>query len=177
MAKSMTIESRFRILAEPLVDDRARCAARSPGSQAERSSFSGAAGDLCRNTKSSSGYRIARAEGIGRNVELPGDFLTHMRVSSDATGIVRADAFEPGDERISEAPEISGGHWVFSYYVPCAARSRVVAVIALGRGAGGHFYRLRTRLCFDRFRVTSRSRSKTHRCCRSRVRELASSSG
>ena len=87
--------------------------------------------------KSRSGYRVARAEGIGRSVELPDDFLTHMRIASDATGIVRADAFETGDERISEAPENSGARRVFSYYVPCAARSRVVAVIALGRGAGG----------------------------------------
>lgn len=87
--------------------------------------------------RTASGFRVARAEGVSRKIELPNDFLTMLRVGSGATGIVRADTFDSTDNAISESPDALKAGRAFSYYVPCAARSRVVAVIALGRGAGG----------------------------------------
>jgi len=89
------------------------------------------------DSKAPSGFRVARADGVSRKIELPGDFLTMLRVESGSTGIVRADSFDSWDSAISESPDALKAGRVFSYYVPCAARSRVVAVIALGRGAGG----------------------------------------
>ncbi|MGH9848203.1 MAG: GAF domain-containing protein, partial [Blastocatellia bacterium] len=76
-----------------------------------------------------SGFRVARAEGVERDIQVPADFLPTLRAGSTATGIVRVGQTE------SEAEEAS--HRTFSYYVPCAARSRVVAVIALGRTTDG----------------------------------------
>ncbi|NDD63280.1 MAG: PAS domain S-box protein [Acidobacteria bacterium] len=92
-----------------------------------------------------SGFRMARSEGVSSEVTLPGDFIRQLREHSSATSIVRIDEMEPeGSEwpRQLERPGIESAGTAltdqpFSYYVPCAVRSRVVAVIALGRLADG----------------------------------------
>lgn len=80
-----------------------------------------------------SGFRMARAEGSESDLMLPADFGRQLRDYSAATGIVRIDELDPeegdGGGSIPTRP--------FSYYVPCAVRSRIVAVIALGRVADG----------------------------------------
>lgn len=93
-----------------------------------------------------SGFRVARAEGVDRRIALPNDILSILRERSGATGVVRAD--EPGQAPNGFEDEFefddSADHSYdpladapFSYYTPCAARSRVVAVLALGRPTDG----------------------------------------
>ena len=77
-----------------------------------------------------SGYRVARAVGLN-GVTLPANFREAIRVHSAKTGVVRADDLELVPE--SEASVRRALH----YYVPCAVRGRVVAVIGLGRSAHG----------------------------------------
>ncbi len=78
-----------------------------------------------------SGFRVARVEGVGREIPLPVDFLQQLRENSLENGIVRILSQEADDETDNEPGQL------FSYFVPCAARSRVVAVIALGRTTDG----------------------------------------
>ncbi len=85
-----------------------------------------------------SGFRVTRVEGVDRELTLPDDFLSMLREHSGASGIVRADDIEqPADEIELDEPATQPPRRLFSYYVPCAARSRVVAVIALGRTTDG----------------------------------------
>src|SRR5262249_38277705 len=79
-----------------------------------------------------SGFSVARTEGVDREIVLPADFLNTLRVGSIASGIVRVDTVDDVEDETDE-----NSRPLFSYYVPCAARSRVVAVIALGRTADG----------------------------------------
>jgi PAS domain S-box-containing protein len=85
-----------------------------------------------------SGFRVARTEGVNGGIALPDDFLSTLRAQSGSTGIVsmgipdQLDADAGIGDAAAHLPEQS-----FSYYVPCAARSRVVAVIAIGRTADG----------------------------------------
>lgn len=83
-----------------------------------------------------SGFKIARAEGSGREIHLPADFRTRLRQWSIGSGIVRVDAIGGGEDwdGSDSGEDRAQG---FSYYVPCAARSRIVAVIALGRTTNG----------------------------------------
>lgn len=83
-----------------------------------------------------SGFRLARIEGAGPRIELPVDFLRILREHSGATGIVRVDNLESDDEPAEdELPVNSYRH--FSYFVPCAVRSRVASILALGRTSEG----------------------------------------
>jgi PAS domain S-box-containing protein len=85
-----------------------------------------------------SGFKLARAEGIDCELELPSDFLAILRERSGATGIVKADEIEAeGEHAVFEDLQPPALRRLLHYYVPCAARSRVVAVIALGRATGG----------------------------------------
>jgi PAS domain S-box-containing protein len=77
-----------------------------------------------------SGYRVARAAGLGQ-VNVPADFRDMIRTRSSETGVVRADDLEmalEGDGYVRR---------VLHYYVPCVVRGRMVAVIGLGRSADG----------------------------------------
>src|SRR5882762_6124556 len=77
-----------------------------------------------------SGYRVARAAGLGQ-INLPADFRDMIRTRSSETGVVRADDLEmalEGDGYVRR---------VLHYYVPCVVRGRMVAVIGLGRSADG----------------------------------------
>jgi hypothetical protein len=91
-----------------------------------------------------SGFRVARAEGVAPGITLPNDILSVLRERSGATGVVQADEpeltgaeFEFDDQATHAHDGASGAASPFSYYAPCAARSRVVAVLALGRPADG----------------------------------------
>ncbi|MBX3280286.1 MAG: PAS domain S-box protein, partial [Acidobacteria bacterium] len=83
-----------------------------------------------------SGFRPARTEGVDCEVELPADFLSILREHSGATGIVRTEAIE-GDEGDEGNYDFGALRRQFICFAPCAVRSRVVAVIALGRSPGG----------------------------------------
>jgi two-component system, NtrC family, sensor kinase len=77
-----------------------------------------------------SGYRVARAAGLGQ-INVPPDFRDMIRTRSSETGVVRADDLEM-------VPEGDGFvRRVLHYYVPCVVRGRMVAVIGLGRSADG----------------------------------------
>jgi hypothetical protein len=93
-----------------------------------------------------SGFRAARAEGVASGIALPNDILSILRERSGATGVVQADKpwqddpeFEFDDRADHPFDDPAGAMDVspFSYYAPCAARSRVVAVLALGRPTDG----------------------------------------
>ena len=91
-----------------------------------------------------SGFRVARAEGVSPQVALPDDILSILRERSGATGVVLADEpwlawaeFEGGELELDDTPHEALVSAPFSYYTPCAARSRVVAVLALGRPTDG----------------------------------------
>jgi two-component system, NtrC family, sensor kinase len=87
-----------------------------------------------------SGFRVARAEGLDRKIALPDNILSILREHSGATGVVRMDTLEEeGDKdgfEFEDPAHYSPGGLV-NYYVPCAARSRVVAILALGRTTDG----------------------------------------
>ncbi|HEY7180492.1 MAG TPA: GAF domain-containing protein, partial [Blastocatellia bacterium] len=97
-----------------------------------------------------SGFRVARAEGVAPGVTLPQDILSIIRERSGATGVVQMDepglAFDDFDFDFEDQAANSPGRPLeslaratapVSYYTPCAARSRVVAVLALGRPTDG----------------------------------------
>jgi two-component system, NtrC family, sensor kinase len=88
-----------------------------------------------------SGFRLTRAEGIDQEIALPHDFRRLLREKSNATGIFRVANLDSPDspDSIDEDGYLfrSSPDQLFSYYVPCAVRSRIAAVIALGRTADG----------------------------------------
>lgn len=85
-----------------------------------------------------SGFRVARVEGVDQEVSPPNDLLSILREHSGADGIVRIDQLEPvSDEFELDDLALQPSRGPFSYYAPCAARSRVVAVLALGRATDG----------------------------------------
>lgn len=84
---------------------------------------------------SDSGFRVARAEGLGRDILIPADFMQMLREGSLETGVVRVE--EPDTMDIPANGEPARPRKSLSYYVPCAVRSRIAAVIALGRSADG----------------------------------------
>jgi two-component system, NtrC family, sensor kinase len=77
------------------------------------------------------GYRVARAVGLSEAMIVPPDFRDMIRTRSAQTGVVRADDLDL-------AQETSGFvRRTLHYYVPCVVRSRMVAVIGLGRSSDG----------------------------------------
>ena len=80
---------------------------------------------------SPSGFTLARAEGLDRENQLPADVIERVR-GTRPSEIIRAGELEVDGEEIEDISRRR-----FYYYVPCSARSRVVAVIALGRTVDG----------------------------------------
>jgi hypothetical protein len=85
------------------------------------------------------GYRIARSVGLSERFNIPNDFKRMLRQKSAANGIVRADQIDIPELNIQEA---SGNgrtpvRQELHYFVPCVVRSRMVAVIGLGRAKDG----------------------------------------
>jgi hypothetical protein len=93
-----------------------------------------------------SGYRIARATGIPgwRDAEnpllLPLDFASELRERSAANnGIVLTDNYESEyDPDLNDSLAFPTTR--LSYFAPCAVRSRIVAVIGLGRTTDGGLF-------------------------------------
>lgn len=87
-----------------------------------------------------SGFRAARLEGVEREINLPADFLALLRDRTDSSGIVRVESTDAEEDAITGrliTPDESLSRRLFSYFVPCGSRSRVVAVLALGRSTDG----------------------------------------
>ena len=84
-------------------------------------------------------FRTARSAGLSDEFKVPADFRQMIRQKSADKGVVRADEFDIND---TEAPinETNGGSPYRSelhYFVPCVVRSKMVAVIGLGRASDG----------------------------------------
>lgn len=92
-------------------------------------------------------YRIAKSVALSDHYRIPADFKQMIRQKSAETGIVRADQFELGDGEVTYAPVNGNGNGngnghlpvrqELHYYVPCVVRSKMVAVIGLGRAKDG----------------------------------------
>jgi two-component system NtrC family sensor kinase len=98
-------------------------------------------------------YRIAKSVGLSDNYRTPADFKQMIRQKSADTGIVRADQFELADVEATFSPVNGNGNGhsngngngnghlpvrqELHYYVPCVVRSKMVAVIGLGRAKDG----------------------------------------
>ncbi|HTH38910.1 MAG TPA: ATP-binding protein, partial [Pyrinomonadaceae bacterium] len=84
-------------------------------------------------------YRIAKSIGLSETFDIPPDFRLMIREKSAEKGIVRADEFETSD---ADTTEMNGhsrapSRLELHYFVPCVVRSKMVAVIGLGRGRDG----------------------------------------
>jgi len=90
--------------------------------------------------RSPSQFRTARSIGLSEEFKIPADFRQMIRTKSAENGFVRADEFDIGD---AELPIIeSNGNSPITrqelhYFVPCVVRSKMVAVIGLGRAVDG----------------------------------------
>lgn len=86
-------------------------------------------------------YRVARSVGLSEDFQVPADFKQMIRQKSAATGVVRADQFELNeDDARNGATNGNGRHprpQELHYFVPCVVRSKMVAVIGLGRASDG----------------------------------------
>jgi PAS domain S-box-containing protein len=90
-------------------------------------------------------YRIAKSVGLSDHYRIPADFKQMIRQKSAEKGIVRADEIESGDTEVTFAPTNGNGNGnghltvrqELHYYVPCVVRSKMVAVIGLGRAKDG----------------------------------------
>jgi PAS domain S-box-containing protein len=85
------------------------------------------------------GFRNARALGLSDEFRIPNDFRQMIRQKSADKGVVRADELDVTDtdqaliETNGHAPQRQELH----YFVPCVVRSKMVAVIGLGRASDG----------------------------------------
>ncbi len=87
-------------------------------------------------------YRIAKAIGLSNSYQIPKDFKNVIRQKSAATGVVRADEVELFDGGLTGSNGSGNGSKVpvrqeLHYYVPCVVRSKMVAMIGLGRASDG----------------------------------------
>src|SRR5262249_48121634 len=86
-----------------------------------------------------SGFRLARAEGVPPDLTLPQDFLHSMRSGSGAGILTASELEEEIDtplEYLDAVPPPADPQQLH-YYVPCAVRSQIVAVLAFGRSRDG----------------------------------------
>jgi len=89
------------------------------------------------------GYRVAKAIGMTDKFNVPNDFRQMIREKSAEKGIVRADEFDFADIEGSNGNGNGNGHGKaivrqeLHYFVPCVVRSKMVAVIGLGRASDG----------------------------------------
>ncbi len=81
----------------------------------------------------STGYIVARSEGLPAPIAVPPDFREMIRVRSAETGVVRADDLDLDSESNGSSSVRRSLH----YYAPCVVRGRMVAVIGLGRSVDG----------------------------------------
>jgi PAS domain S-box-containing protein len=99
-------------------------------------------------------YRLAKSIGINENYRIPNDFRQMIRQKAAEKGIVRADEFEAFEEEIIDETPHEKNRFIgkigklslngkniqrqeLHYFVPCVVRSKMVAVIGLGRASDG----------------------------------------
>jgi len=94
-------------------------------------------------------YRIAKSVGLSDNYKIPADFKQMIRQKSAEKGIVRADEMDLAESETTLTPTNGNGNGnsngfgnfpvrqELHYYVPCVVRSKLVAVIGLGRAKDG----------------------------------------
>jgi two-component system NtrC family sensor kinase len=86
-------------------------------------------------------YRLVKSSGLSEEFRVPPDFRQMIRTKSAEKGIVRADEIELQD--VDALPTNGNGHskipvrQELHYFVPCVVRSKMVAVIGLGRASDG----------------------------------------
>ena len=84
-------------------------------------------------------YKIAKSAGLSESFRIPAEFRRMIRQKSAEKGIVRADELEQSEGEF----ETSNGNGKvpkrqeLHYFVPCVVRSKMVAVIGLGRASDG----------------------------------------
>lgn len=91
--------------------------------------------------KAAGSFHVARSHGLSGDFSIPHDFKKKLRAKAAETGVVRADqlgtltgeAVETNGNGNGNRPRPSELH----YFVPCVVRSRMVAVIGLGRAKDG----------------------------------------
>ncbi len=86
-----------------------------------------------------SGFRLAHASGIDRDLSLPEDIKRTIRVRSIGRGfIVSHDLRNDSASMEGEGLEAIGrAYEELHYYVPCVVRDRMVAIIGIGRPSTG----------------------------------------
>lgn len=89
-------------------------------------------------------YQIAKSIGLSEAYKIPADFRQMIREKSAEKGVVRADELDFADIDITENHNGNGnGSGVvivrqeLHYFVPCVVRSKMVAVIGMGRASDG----------------------------------------
>ncbi len=82
-------------------------------------------------------YIVARSAGLSEEFRIPADFKTMVRQKSADKGIVRADEIFLRDMDDDDAGERQPLRQELHYFVPCVVRSKMVAVIGLGRASDG----------------------------------------
>lgn len=85
-----------------------------------------------------SGFSVARSVGLGEEFRIPNDFKQMIRQKSADKGVVRADEFESMDlEFVNGNGNGKPARQELHYFVPCVVRSKMIAVIGLGRASDG----------------------------------------
>lgn len=84
-------------------------------------------------------YYIVRSVGLSEEYYIPHDFKKMIRQKSAERGIVRADEIDVHDSDPGETNSNGrmGVRQELHYFVPCVVRSKMVAVIGLGRASDG----------------------------------------
>ena len=88
-------------------------------------------------------YKIAKSSGLSEEFRVPADFRQMIRTKSAEKGVVRADEMELQDDTLSTNGNGNGSgnklpvRQELHYFVPCVVRSKMVAVIGLGRASDG----------------------------------------
>jgi PAS domain S-box-containing protein len=84
-------------------------------------------------------YKLAKSAGLSESFRIPAEFRRMIRQKAAEKGIVRADELDQTDVEFKE----SNGNGRFPkrqelhYFVPCVVRSKMVAVVGLGRASDG----------------------------------------
>jgi PAS domain S-box-containing protein len=99
-------------------------------------------------------YRLAKSINVSESYRIPHDFRQMIRQKAAEKGVVRADEFELFDEELVDEAPIEKNRIIgkieklslngkniqrqeLHYFVPCVVRSKMVAVIGLGRATDG----------------------------------------
>jgi PAS domain S-box-containing protein len=82
-------------------------------------------------------YKTAKSIGLSETYKVPPDFRDMIRTKSAEKGVVRADELDFSDLDITENNGKGIVRQELHYFVPCVARSKMAAVIGLGRASDG----------------------------------------